>query len=261
MFKYTTFYMTLLSFFVLSGCSDIDNTGANTVNANSGFISAETIEDINTSTMLAVVKGSIDANATNAFGYKAVKIVYKTQDMSGNDVNASGLLVIPSATSQYQAYRIANGQTPFSVSMICDNHGTIFTDAEAPSNVEVTNGLPDYTLAVLMSGYAGFAAVLPDYVGYGTSNSSAHPYMLKELSAQNSLDMIKASIKYMQDNGVLLNYQLYISGYSQGGHVAMALAEKIENEIDIVDLKGVAPMAGAHNIEALANLEINASRT
>ena len=254
-------YSALLSLFIFRACSDIDNTGTNTVNANNGFISAEVIDDINASTMLSVIKSQINPSATNAFAYKAVKIVYKTEDMYGAEVNASGLLVIPSATAQYQAYRVANGQTPFSVSMICDNHGTIFTDIEAPSNVETTNGLPEYTQAVLMTGYAGFASVMPDYLGYGTSNSSAHPYMLKEPSAQNSLDMIKASMKYMEDNGVVLNYQLYVSGYSQGGHVAMALAQKIESEVDIVDLKGVAPMAGPHDLEALANIEINASHT
>lgn len=251
----------LLSLAFLSGCGDIDNSGSNTVNKDSGFISAEVIDDINASTMLSVVQANIDANATNAFGYKAIKIVYETEDINGEDVNASGLLVIPSASDAYKQYLGTLGKA-YSVSMICDNHGTIFTDAEAPSNVETTNGLPDYTQAVLMSGYAGFASVMPDYVGYGSSNDSAHPYLLKEISAQNSLDMIKASVKYMQDNGVLLNYQLYISGYSQGGHVAMALAEKIEKEgFDALDLKGVAPMAGPHNVEALANIELNASRT
>jgi len=146
--------------------------------------------------------------------------------------------------------------------MICDNHGTIFTDVEAPSNVEIngTTGLPDHSLAVLMTGYSGFAAILPDYVGYGESNGVAHPYMLKKASARASLDMIKASMKYMNDEGVLLNYQLYVSGYSQGGYTAMALAQEIENSFaDGVNLMGVAPMAGSHDLEALANLEINAS--
>jgi dienelactone hydrolase len=112
-----------------------------------------------------------------------------------------------------------------------------------------------------MSGYAGFAGIFPDYIGYGSSNSTAHPYMLKKSSARASLDMIKASMKYMSDNGVVLNYQLYISGYSQGGYNAMALAQYVENNFDGVDLKGVAPMAGPHDLEALANIELNATHT
>lgn len=253
----------LLSFALLfSACGDIDNTGKNTVKVpgDSQLVSGTVIDDINASTMLLYVKGGIDASATNAFGYKAVKIVYKTVGQNNEDVNASGLLVIPSATDEYKAYLASLGKS-FSVSMLCDNHGTIFTDAEAPSNVETNNSAPDYTQALLMSGYAGFASILPDYIGYGTSSGVAHPYMLKKASARASLDMIKASMKYMNDNNVTLNYQLYVSGYSQGGHTAMALAEEIENSFVEVDLKGVAPMAGPHNVEALANLELNASRT
>jgi len=150
-----------------------------------------------------------------------------TEDQFGNSVEASGLLVIPTATEAYQAY-LASVGSMFSVSMVCDNHGTIFTDAEAPSNVEVTNGMPDYSLAVLMTGYAGFASVLPDYIGYGTSNNESHPYLLKKASARASLDMIRASVRYMTDTYVVFNSQLYISGYSQGGHTAMALAQEIE---------------------------------
>jgi len=255
-----TSVVLLLSLIFFSACSDIDNTGENVVGGN--FVSAEVIEDINTSTMLSIVKASINPSATVAFGYKAVKITYDTQDQLGNSVEASGLLVIPSASTEYQAYRVSQGESPFSVSMVCDNHGTIFTDADAPSNVEKTNGVPDYNLAALMTGYAGFAAVLPDYIGYGVSNDEAHPYMLKKASARASLDMIKASVKYMTDNGVVFNGQLYISGYSQGGYTAMALAEEIEkNHSDEFTVKALAPMAGPYDLKGLGDIEIDASHT
>ena len=145
--------------------------------------------------------------------------------------------------------------------MICDNHGTIFTDAEAPTNVEITSNLPEHSGAVLMTGYAGFASIIPDYIGYGKSKDVAHPYMLKEASAEASLDMVKASIYYMEQNGIALNYQLYISGYSQGGYTAMALAQEVENEFSAVNLMGVAAMAGPHDLEALADKELDANNT
>jgi len=81
----------------------------------------------------------------------------------------------------------------------------------------------------------------------GDSNAETHPYMLKKASARSAVDMIKASMKYMQDTGVVLNHQLYVSGYSQGGYNALALAESIEKgAISTVTLKGVAPMAGPY---------------
>ena len=258
--KNNLFYAIVISSITLfSGCSDIENTDANVVGSN--LVSAEVIDDINASVMLSVIKASIDANATNAFGYKALKINYMTADQAGKAVKASGLLVIPTATDAYKAYLASVGKM-FSVSMICDNHGTIFTNAEAPSNVEVADGLPNYSLAVSMTGYAGFAAVLPDYIGYGTSNSESHPYMLKKASARASLDMIRASVRYMTDNNIVFNSQLYISGYSQGGYSAMALAQDIEaNHADEFTLKGLAPMAGPHDLVSLGNIELNASHT
>ena len=240
------------------GCGGIDNTDENTVGSN--LISGEIIDDINASTMLQVIQSQIpELNATNAFGYKAVKIVYDTTTPDGKTVKASGLLVIPEVSDAYKQYLTQNGKT-FSVSSICDNHGTIFKNDEAPSVVEKHNGKPDYSVAVLMSGYAGFATIAPDYLGYGESNNTVHPYIMKS-SAQASLDMIKASIRYMQDHGIAYNGQLFVSGYSEGGYVAMNLARDIEqNHSDEFTLKGVAPMAGPYDVEALGDYELNASK-
>ena len=248
---------------LLAACGSDDNTGANNVETGSSqLVSATVVEDVNTSVMLQVVQASIDANATNAFGYKAVKIVYNTLGQNDEPVVASGLLVIPSASAGYQAYRASQGLPPFSVSMLNENHGTIFTNAESPTKVEVTNGLPDYSTAVLMTGVAGFASIIPDYIGYGDSNDIAHPYMLKKASARSSVDMIKASMKYMEDNGVVLNHQLYVSGYSQGGYNAMAVGQSIEDgALTNVNLMGVAPMAGPHAIADLGDITIDSNHT
>jgi len=261
--KNSSKYLLALSMVAfLSACGTDGNTGENSVEDGSAqFVGATVIDDVNASTMLFVLN-NIPAftPATNAFAYKAVKITYNTVGQNGEAVIASGLLTIPTPTPEYEAYREANGDPKFSVSMICENHGTIFTDAEAPTNIEIANGLPDYDTAVLMTGVAGFASINPDYIGYGDSNDVAHPFMLKRASARSSVDMIKASMKYMEENGVALNHQLYISGYSQGGYNAMALAQSVENgAISTVTLMGVAAMAGPHDLEALANVEIDAT--
>jgi predicted esterase len=246
---------------LLSACGSGGNEGANNVSGSAQLVGATVVDDVPASTMLAVIHASIDANATNAFGYKAVKIRYNTVSQDGTAVIASGLLVIPTPTDAYKAYLSSLGKA-FSVSMINENHGTIFLNSEAPTQKEVTNGLPDYATAIAMSGVAGFAAIIPDYIGFGDSNDSVVPYILEKSAARSSVDMIKASIKYMEDSGVVLNYQLYITGYSQGGYNAMATAKSIENgAITNVNLMGVAPMAGPYNVEDLANIELKATHT
>ena len=247
--KSSKYLVVLSAAILLSGCGTDENTGANNVESGSAqFVSATVLKDLNDSYMMNILIAS-DLNKTNAFGYqsafgyKSVKISYNTVNQNNEPVVASGLLVIPTISDRYKASLASIGKS-YSVSMICDNHGTIFTNAEAPTNVEQVSFYP---LAVSMSAYAGFAAIYPDYIGYGDSNDVEHPYMLKQSSARSGVDMVKASMKYMQDTGVAINHQLYVSGYSQGGYNAMAMAESIEGgAISTVTLNGVAPMAGPH---------------
>jgi len=243
-------YLVSLSLVALISACGVDrNTGANSVEDGSSQLAKATVlKDMNNSYMLNILKAA-DINATNAFGYenafgyKSVKITYNTVGQDNKPVVASGLLVIPTISEKYKASLASIGKN-YSVSMICDNHGTIFTNAEAPTNVEQTGFYP---LAVSMSAYAGFAGIYPDYIGYGDSNDVVHPYMLKKASARSAVDMIKASMKYMEEHGVILNHQLYVSGYSQGGYNALATAESIEKgALPTVTLKGVAPMAGPY---------------
>jgi pimeloyl-ACP methyl ester carboxylesterase len=258
--KMSSKYIVVLSIVVLLSACGTDSTSKNKIDTGAAqFVDATVIDDINASTMLAYVKGGIDVNATNAFAYKAVKITYNTVNEDNVPVVASGLLVIPTATDKYKASRALQGQVPFTVSMLCDNHITIFANTDAPTTIEVSDGKPNYTLAILESGYAGFAGIYPDYIGFGSSLGTVHPYIMKKASARASLDMIKASMKYMEDHGVILNHQLYITGYSEGGYVAMATAQKVENELGSVNLMGVAPMAGPYNVKDLADIELNAT--
>ena len=254
-----------LAFF--AGCSDIENDGANIIESGeTQLVSGVVVEDINASTMLPfaqAVAASKGETTDVSFGYKSVKITYNTKGQNDEDIVASGLLIIPTATDAYQASRVANGEDPYTVSMINDNHGTIFTNADAPSSSIVLMDDPtamtaEEQLYATMVSYAGFAAIIPDYIGYGESNDEAHPYMLKKASARASLDMIKASMKYMNDNGIAINYQLYISGYSQGGYTTMALAEEIETNgfSENVTLMGVAPMAAPSSLTDLADIEL-----
>ena len=261
--KSTKYLLALSLVAFVSACGVDGNQGENSVEDGSAqLLSATAIDDVNASVILQYVKGGIKADAQNAFAYKAVKISYNTVGEDGKAVVASGLLTIPTPTPAYIAYRAATGQVPFSVSMICDNHGTIFLNSEAPTNVEVSDGVPDYKLAILMTGYAGFAGIYPDYIGFGDSHDTVHPYILKKAAARSSVDMIKASMKYMESHGIVLNHQLYITGYSEGGYNAMAAAQSIEDgALTNVNVMGVAPMAGPYNVEDLGNIELNATHT
>lgn len=244
------FFVSILAIVFFVSCGK-DSDGKNADGSN--FVSAEVLENVDAVKSLVYVK-KIDSNATSAFAYRVVKIIYNTKDEKDEDVQASGVIAFPIITPALHS-------TGFSISTILDNHGTIFLNSQAPSNEIIIGSFSKY-LSVFMTGLAGFATVMPDYIGYGISNDKPHPYMLKKSSARASIDMLKASMKYMTDNNIPTNNEVYISGYSQGGYVTIATAEELEKNHSLeFELKGVAPMGGTYDIESLGKIQLDPAHT
>jgi len=237
------------SVFMLSGCGGGGGSSENTV-----VTGATEVDDIPSEVMLQIVKSQIDANATVAFGYKAVRLTYATTTPDGEEVEASGILVIPVAND---AVKAAFGGT-YPISVVVDNHGTIFKDSDAPSNTEINDNIPNLPTAVLFTGRAGFATVMPDYLGYGASKGQTHPYIMKS-SARASIDMLNAAEKYLKDNNYTVTNDVYITGYSEGGYVAMEMAKEMQEANTSYNIKAAAPMAGPYDIEKLGIYDLNDS--
>jgi len=113
-----------------------------------------------------------------------------------------------------------------------------------------------------MSAYAEFGVIMPDYLGYGESDDVNHPYIIEKSSARVSIDMLKASIEYMEQNNIKFKKDIYISEYSEGGYVAMAMAKELEQSKSMdYNIRGVAPMAGPYDIASLGDETIKANKT
>jgi len=192
-----------------------------------------------------IEKGLIDANQT-VYGYKAYKIPYTTRDEEGNEVKASGLFVIPIGLPD-----IVN--TTLGLSMVSDDHGTIFANREAPSVIADSSGTPDGA-PIITTALGGFATLQPDYIGFGDSNRHYHPFVLKDSLANATVDFIKQVKVFSKDNNITLNNQLFLTGYSEGGYASLATLKKIEEE-QITELKVTmtAPMAGPYALKAMAD--------
>ena len=190
-------------------------------------------------------KHLVDANRT-VYGYKAFKIPYITTDEEGNEVKASGLFVIPTGLPE-----IVN--TTLGLSMVSDDHGTIFANKEAPSVLSDADAVPAGS-SVILSALGGFATLQPDYIGFGDSNNHYHPFILKKSLANATVDFIKQVKVFATDNDIKLNNQLFLTGYSEGGYAAMATLQKIEDE-NLTDLKVsmAAPMAGPYALKLMAD--------
>ena len=132
------------------------------------------------------------------------RLSYLTVDGQGRTVTASGLVSVP--------VKAAGARSP----VLSYQHGTIFKDAEAPSNHAVAGEVP----VILAS--LGYIVVAPDYVGYGVSRGAEHPYLLAAPSAAAVLDLLTAAKSWRRSQGIADNGQLFLAGYSEGGYVTMA---------------------------------------
>jgi len=231
-----------------SGCGSSLDAPDNEKTANSQLVVDMPANMILKSLMDRNTTG-IDENTT-VFGYKAYKIEYETVDEQGMPVTASGLMVVPTdngvkeADAQKLAYMQSKG-----LSLVSDSHGTIFADIEAPT-VAAEATLEPQGAPVIFTSLAGFVTLQADYIGFGSSADHYHPYLLKKSSAAATVDFIKAAKKFAKEKGIPLNGQLFVTGYSEGGYVALAALQFLEEEGEPVAL--AAPMAGPYMLDQMA---------
>ena len=88
------------------------------------------------------------------------------------------------------------------------------------------------TLSALLA-TKGYAVVDADFVGFGVTYQLVHPYLDKTATARAVADMGRLARPFLEANGyTFLTDNIYIFGYSQGGHAATAVQEFIESHPD-----------------------------
>ena len=175
------------------------------------------------------------------FGYKAYKIPYTTEDEHGIPVQVSGLMVVPTG--------IPDEMKAAGLSIVSDDHDTRFGNFEMPTFIAEESSAPDGA-PVIFTSMMGFVVLQPDYIGYGDSLDHYHPFLLKRSLANATVDFIEAARHFAQVNGIPLNDQLYLTGYSEGGYAALATLQKIESE-GSMQVTMVAPMSGPYDLELI----------
>jgi len=248
-----TLVSSLVALTLLSGCGGYDNEDKNVVGTNL-VLTQDTFKPVATLSK-EMIQASLDQQGIDQQALDSIEsyvIKYKTKDARGKEVIASGLITIPEAKTLkafIEGYKAATGKD-FSLSIVSDQHGTIFENSEAPSVAASTTHFPNQ-LATLFTGVAGFMTVQPDYLGYGENNGTVHPYIVEEPSANATVDMIKAAIAFANTMGLPINGQVFLSGYSEGGYVTMAAAKEIQNNHPDIHMMAVAPMAGPYDVEQM----------
>lgn len=233
--------VSLTALFV-GGCG-IDNTDKNIV-GRSSLVKVTPLFEISAANMQPTV--STLKPGSPAFGVKGVKLEYKTHNQKGEEILVSGLVTIPVPSKLILAGLKKQGKN-YSMSIVSDQHGTIFQDYESPSAAAAVTKKP-YQAGTVLSAIGGFLTIQPDYIGFGSSNDKQHPYFIEEDSANVVVDMIKATIQFGDTSNLPLNGQVYLTGYSEGGYITLAAAKEIETHHPDIKLAGVAPLSGPYDL-------------
>jgi len=90
--------------------------------------------------------------------------------------------------------------------------------------------LPETQVLMILFAAQGYAVVATDYLGYALSGYPYHPYMHTETAASVVIDSIRAARSAAPALGLALNGKVMLTGFSQGGHAAMAAQRAIEQQ-------------------------------
>ncbi|MEH0167162.1 alpha/beta hydrolase family protein [Paucibacter sp. JuS9] len=146
-------------------------------------------------------------------------VLYMTRDPMGLPATASAGVLVPKGTAA-----ACTGERP----VLLYAHGTTTTKSYNMADVQ-KNG--EASLLMAMYAAQGFIVVAPNYLGYDKSSLSYHPYLNAEAQAIDMVDGLRAAkANLMADSSTKPSSKLFISGYSQGGHVSMATHKIIERD-------------------------------
>lgn len=231
--RYRLLWLLLLVGYITS-CTTSSTTDPKPTTTNQYLVSSTAVGDFTREQLVARTSALGPLyGALVQQGIKVRRLVYKTKNWDGTEISASGLVILPAAT-------------PTAVPMISQQHGTIFAEADAPSNYG-----PNTEAYLFSSLFAsiGYIMVCPDYIGFGESKNVPHPYEHRATLASSCLDMIRAAREYIKSDATIQwDNRLYLTGYSAGGTATMSLYKKIQDEAPTeFNLRAVSCGAGAYD--------------
>ena len=165
---------------------------------------------------------------------------YWTVGGSDEAAKVSGALMVPTGSAPQ-----CTGPRP----IILYAHGTQVDKAmniADPTNPNNQEGV----LIAAMFAAQGYIVVAPNYVGYDISNNY-HPFLNEVAQSKDMIDALtaaRAALGHVLASTTTDNGQLFVTGYSEGGYVAMATQKAMQ--ATNMTVTAAAPMSGPYALEA-----------
>jgi pimeloyl-ACP methyl ester carboxylesterase len=163
---------------------------------------------------------------------------------------ASGALMTPTAPPGSTAEVLAKctGARP----IVLYAHGTNITKRYNLAEIADSSNPANSESVLLAAMYAaqGFIVVAPNYAGYDSSSLSYHPYVNADQQSKDMIDALAAAKAALPTliSPTTANSKLFVTGYSQGGFVAMATQRALQ--LAGTPVTASAPMSGPYALAA-----------
>jgi pimeloyl-ACP methyl ester carboxylesterase len=168
---------------------------------------------------------------------------YTTVGCANEATTASAALMVPFGTDA-----TCRGGRP----MLVYAHGTTTDRAYNIADLQGQKRPEAYAMAFFAS--QGYIVVAPNFAGYDSSTLPYHPYLVADQQSKDMIDAVTAARSALPVSPALLTKdggRLFISGYSQGGYVAMATHRAMQAAGMTVTAS--APMSGPYALAAFVD--------
>jgi alpha/beta superfamily hydrolase len=177
-------------------------------------------------------------------GIDVYRIDYQTVDPAGVLIPVSAALMVPDdAATQCQGAR----------PIVLYAHGTNTDIAFNMADLESSNNTESLLMAAMFAS-EGYIVVAPNYAGYDSSALGYHPYLNGDQQSKDMIDALTAArsaLPTAEAAATTDGGQLMVTGYSQGGFVAMATHRALQDAGESVTAS--APMSGPYALSAFAD--------
>jgi hypothetical protein len=202
------------------------------------------------SDLLSSLSGDTDAAQLLKLAFSPVCSVtvyhlqYETVGGQGEATTASGALMVPGGIGSS-----CTGARP----IVLYAHGTTTDKSYNIANLSGTDGNVNDEGVLLAAVFAaqGYIVLAPNYAGYDTSSLSYHPYLVANQQSQDMMNALSAARSAFGSLGVSGSGKLFITGYSQGGYVALATLRAMQAAGQSVTAAG--PMSGPYALSAFGD--------
>jgi predicted esterase len=171
-------------------------------------------------------------------------VQYNTVDPASAATTASAAMMVPTGTDP-----ACQGPRP----IILFAHGTRVERSLNQADITDEDNLEALLAAVAFTAQ-GYILVAPNYAGFDISTLTYHPYLNADQQSKDTVDALTAARSALPTSSaptVTDSGKLFVTGYSQGGHVTMATHRLLEQSGAVITAS--APMSGPYALAAFSD--------